>query len=963
MNIFPRRSLRVVFLSLSLSAIPLVASPTIPPTVMEEHEDRLGPAEPEVATIRSPDWAEPLPPADARATPPQPISFGVFAPSAQPVPGALSGRIVFMNSGHGWTWNSTSWGLQRPVLQEMNEDYGNLDQLNFFATYCFNAGATVVSMRPLGHQTNEVILDNDDATVTFAGAWTDSTSTIFWGSPGDVPYRFASLATTETATATYTPTIPVAGYYPVYCWTRHGSDRGDQLYRIRHTGGESQIRIPHQMVGNGWIYLGEYYFNAGANPAAGSVVISNLRGTLDGTVVIADAIRFGNGMGTVDRGGGVSDYPREEESMRYWVQANLAQGQPTTLYDGTGTDEQDSWSAPPKMSAEMNRGPSYSATNDLDYKRIHISFHSNAGGGRGTVALITGDATPNQAELAQLAGSEVNNDLVALGAPPLELAWDNNTTVTYTGGYGEISSSSFNDEMDATIIEVAYHDDASDAKLMRDPKARAAVGKAAMQAVIKYFHQFDTNSPAPLSFLPEPPTNVRAIAGTSGQIAIAWTAPVILGGSQNPTNYIFYRSTNGYGFGNPLAVGNVTSCTLSNLTAGVDYYFRVSAANAGGESMPSEVVGCRAPLTNGEPRVLVVNAFDRLDRTTNLRQDVGVENYFPPDGSGAIERVFGRWNNGFDYVVPHGQAISANGRAFDSCQNEAILNNQVFLTNYPIVIWACGNESTNDETFSSTEQTRITAFLAAGGNLFVSGADVAFDLDRASGPTAADRTFLHHQLHAAFTNDNSFSYTGTAAATGLFAGRASVTVDDGAKRIYWVQTPDLIGPFGAGATVAMNYAGSGAAAIQYDGSAGGGRTVLFGFPFETITSAARRNEYMTDLLNFLGAAPATTMAPTISTPPQGQFVVQDANAILIVIASGTAPLNYQWRFNGTDLPGATNSSFARTNAPACATCRPPGPLKAPRTVRSRARTRSPFTPATTTWWWPTPLARSRVRWR
>jgi hypothetical protein len=99
--------------------------------------------------------------------------------------------------------------------------------------------------------------------VTFAGSWSDSSQTTFWGTAGDVPYRFASLSATETATATYTPTIPVAGFYPVYTWVLAGSDRGDQLYRIRHTGGESLVRIPHHMVGNGWIYLGEYYFNAG----------------------------------------------------------------------------------------------------------------------------------------------------------------------------------------------------------------------------------------------------------------------------------------------------------------------------------------------------------------------------------------------------------------------------------------------------------------------------------------------------------------------------------------------------------------------------------------------------------------------------------------------------------------------------------------------------------------------------
>lgn len=909
-----RRFLRFLFAAALSLAATHHSEATSPAAPLSDLEDRLAPDHPDMRTIVSPDWAELVPPSDV-AQETRPKSFAVITPSAQQPQGVLSGKIVFMNSGHGWTHDpafSPPWRLQRGVGNQMNEDYGNLDQLNFFAAYCFNAGATVVSMRPLGHQTNEVILDNDDAAVTFSGSWSTSTSTIFWGSPGDVPYRFASFAATETATATYTPTIPVAGYYPVYCWTRNGSDRGFQLYRVRHTGGESQVRIPHQMVGNGWVYLGEYYFNAGANAAIGSVVISNLRGTPDGSVIIADAIRFGNGMGSVDQGGGVSGYPREDENMRYWVKANLAQGQSTSLYEGSGDDESDSWSAPPKMSAEMNR----EGTGDI-YDRIHISFHSNAGGGRGTVGLITGDPTPNEAQLAQIAGQEVNDDLVALGSPPLEAAWFNRTTHTYTGGYSEIDGSLFNYEMAATIIEVAFHDDPTDAMLMCDAKARAAVGKAAMHAMIKFMHQFDTNDTPALSFLPEAPTNFRAIAGTNGQIALAWTAPVNLGGSQNPTNYVIYRSTNGYGFGNPVSVGNVTSYTITNLPANTDFYFRVSAANAGGESMPSEVVGCRASSSNPDAsgRVLVVNGFDRFDRTTNLRHDVARQSWDPPGNSGAIERVFPRWINGFDYVVQHGKAIANYGLAFDSCQNEAILNNQVFLTNYPIVIWACGNETVGSETFSSAEQTKIAAFLAANGNLFVSGADVANDLDRASGPTAADRTFLHNQLHAAFTNDNSTSYTGTSVASGIFAGRANVTVDNGSKGIYWVQTPDVLGPFGAGAVVAMNYSGGtgGAAAIQYDGLAGGGRTVLMGFPFETITSAARRNEYMTDVLNFLGAAPATNIAPTILTPPQSQIIAQGSNTTLTVIASGTAPLTYQWRFNGVDLGSATQSSLARNN--------------------------------------------------
>jgi hypothetical protein len=115
----------------------------------------------------SPDWREPGSVKPAKKFAPSPLAFGPVAPAALQPTGALSGRVVFMNSGHGWTFDPASWRLQRPTaLNSMNEDYGNLDQLNFFATYCFNAGAVVVSMRPLGHQTT-VVLDNDVG-VTFA---------------------------------------------------------------------------------------------------------------------------------------------------------------------------------------------------------------------------------------------------------------------------------------------------------------------------------------------------------------------------------------------------------------------------------------------------------------------------------------------------------------------------------------------------------------------------------------------------------------------------------------------------------------------------------------------------------------------------------------------------------------------------------------------------------------------------
>jgi hypothetical protein len=53
--------------------------------------------------------------------------------------------------------------------------------------------------------------------------------------------------------------------------------------------------------------------------------------------------------------------------------------------------------------------------------------------------------------------------------------------------------------------------------------------------------------------------------------------------------------------------------------------------------------------------------------------------------------------------------------------------------------------------------------------------------------------------------------------------------------------------------------------------------------------------------------------PTIVAHPQSISVLVGASTTLTVVAAGFAPLNYQWRFNGTDLAGATNSSLTLNN--------------------------------------------------
>ena len=67
--------------------------------------------------------------------------------------------------------------------------------------------------------------------------------------------------------------------------------------------------------------------------------------------------------------------------------------------------------------------------------------------------------------------------------------------------FGEINNQYINDEFDATIVEVAFHDNKEDAELMRDPRVRDAIARATYQGLIKYFRAVDNNE-TPATRLP-----------------------------------------------------------------------------------------------------------------------------------------------------------------------------------------------------------------------------------------------------------------------------------------------------------------------------------------------------------------------------------------------------------------------------------------------------------------------------
>ena len=298
------------------------------------------------------------------------------------------------------------------------------------------------------------------------------------------------------------------------------------------------------------------------------------------------------------------------------------------------------------------------------------------------------------------------------------------------------------------------------------------------------------------------------------QIRVDWNAV------NRATRYHVYFSTDGFAFTDMGETADLFQ-NFTDLPDGQTYYFRVIAKNDVGEfGMMSEVLGTRVS-TQSSP-ILIVNGFDRMTTDANTQ----------------------------NYIIQYASALDNLKLSFDSCCNEAVILNQVDLTNYAMIMWILGEESRANYTFDSQEQALVQSYLENGGKLFVSGAEIGWDLDHYNNGL----NFYRNYLKASYVADDANVYQFSGVTGSIFDGLSNLTFDNGTHGTYDVDWPDCLNPF-SGSQVCLNYDGTSYhAAIQYEGTFGSsskvGKLVHFGFPFETIYPEASRNEIMKRIINY-----------------------------------------------------------------------------------------------------------------
>jgi hypothetical protein len=252
---------------------------------------------------------------------------------------------------------------------------------------------------------------------------------------------------------------------------------------------------------------------------------------------------------------------------------------------------------------------------------------------------------------------------------------------------------------------------------------------------------------------------------------------------------------------------------ISEMVTDSAQFVRLQAQSGNMISRPSELLGS-SQIKRSRGRILIVNGYDRLTA-----------------------------ENTFDYCIEHGISFNQLNYDFDTATNETVISGMVDLTDYELVDWMVGEESTTNQTFDSIEQRLITEYINMGGRIIISGSEIGWDLVEKATCTS-DSMFFSSVLGAGYMGDNAES-------SKFIMNYNENSQNDTLKFgiTYSVYYPDILSA-NENSEILLKYDTNQTAAVGKR-NPNGGASVLVAFPLETVAPVEKRTEVFRYLLDYL----------------------------------------------------------------------------------------------------------------
>lgn len=807
----------------------------------------------------------------------------------------LQGRHLSLWASHGRYFDKKKlqWEWQRPKLFATTEDlFTQTIVVPYLIPMLENAGAIVFTPRERAWQKEEIIIDNDGSKrnyleATSHGKWTNTPRVGFAYHDSayvdnENPFEAGTARMVKTTNnksryslASYQPDFPKEGRYAVYVSYQTLDNSIDNAeYTVWHKGERTVFHVNQKMGGGTWVYLGTFAFDQGYSEF-NRVTITNQSN--QSGVVTTDAVRFGGGMGNIKRGESVSGMPRAVEGARYYAQWA---GMPYSVYSSReGTDDYaDDINVRSNMTNYLAGGsPFLPDTTGLRVPiELSLAIHSDAGYAKDGTGLIgtLAVATTNYND------GKLPTGLSRLASRDLADALLTNVTTELQNKYGRWNKRDLFDRnysetrvpaIPSVIIETMSHQNFPDMRYGQDPNFRFTLARIIYKTLLRYVAQQHDLS---VVVTPLAPDNFH-MEMMKNKARLSWEAvkdpqeP-----SANPSGYIVYTSVGGADFDNGTFVRDQNYET--ELQADILYHFKVTAANKGGQSFPTEVLSaCYHP--DAKKTVMIVNGFHRLSSPA-IRND-GMEQGFDLDDDPGVtygttagwlgrQRNFDRnkmgianengmgWSsselagkfiagNDFNYVSCHAKAIaSAQEYNIVSASSKALETGKVRLKDYALVDLILGLERSDRhslvyyKTFTPALRSALQNYTRRGGALLVSGAYIGTDI-----AGSEDEKFVSQTLKCTFGGRNTSS-SDTVEGMGTQIPYYNTLNEEH----YAATATDVLNPVQPAYAV-MRYADGQDAAVAYKGK--DYRSFTMGFPFECIKSEQKQGSIMRGILNYL----------------------------------------------------------------------------------------------------------------